>query len=89
MGRAVIEFIKSPLYNLKQKDTPDIYFAGNSLSPSALSEILELCEGRRVSINVISKSGTTTEPAIAFRIFREYLERTVGLTRQKADLRNH
>ncbi len=78
-ARAVIEFIKSPLYNLKQKDTPDIYFAGNSLSPSALSEILELCEGRRVSINVISKSGTTTEPAIAFRFFREYLERTVGL----------
>ncbi|MCI8554198.1 MAG: glucose-6-phosphate isomerase, partial [Clostridiales bacterium] len=77
-ARAAIEFLKSPLYNAKKKETPDIYFAGNSISASALSELLELCEGRRVSVNVISKSGTTTEPAIAFRVFREYLERTVG-----------
>lgn len=55
-----------------------MYFAGNSISSTALAELLELCEGRRVSINVISKSGTTTEPAIAFRVLRDYLEKTVG-----------
>ena len=77
-ARAAIEFLKSPLYNAKKKDTPDIYFAGNSISGTALKELLELCEGRRVSVNGISKSGTTTEPAIAFRVFRDYLERTVG-----------
>ena len=82
-ARAAIEFLKSPLYNTKRKNTPDIYFAGNSISSTALSELLELCEGRRVSINVISKSGTTTEPALAFRIFREYLERTVGAEEAK------
>lgn len=78
-ARAAIEFIHSPLYNNKKKDTPDIYFAGNSISPDALGELLDLCEGRRVSVNVISKSGTTTEPAIAFRIFRRYLEDRYGL----------
>ena len=77
-ARAVIEFLKSPLYNNLKKDTPDVYFAGNNISASALSELLALCEGKRVSVNVISKSGTTTEPAIAFRVFREYLEKTVG-----------
>lgn len=78
-ARAAIEFVHSPLYNNKQKDTPDIYFAGNSISPDALGELLELCEGRRVSVNVISKSGTTTEPAIAFRVFRRYLEDRYGI----------
>ena len=77
-ARAVIEFLKSPLYNNLKKDTPDVYFAGKSISSAELQELLQLCEGRRVSINVISKSGTTTEPAIAFRVFREYLEKTVG-----------
>ncbi len=77
-ARAVVEFLKSPLYNNLKKDTPDVYFAGNNISASALSELLSLCEGKRVSINVISKSGTTTEPAIAFRVFRDYLEKTVG-----------
>lgn len=77
-ARAAIEFLKSPLYNNKKKNTPDIYFSGNSISSTALSELLELCEGKRVSINVISKSGTTTEPAVAFRVWREYLEKTVG-----------
>lgn len=65
-ARAVIEFLKSPLYNNLKKDTPDVYFAGKSISSAELSELLQLCEGRRVSVNVISKSGTTTEPAIAF-----------------------
>lgn len=82
-ARAAIEFLKSPLYNNKQKDTPDIYFAGNSISSSALNELLALCEGKRVSINVISKSGTTTEPAIAFRVLRAYLEKTVGAEEAK------
>ena len=77
-ARAAIEFLKSNNYNAKKKDTPDIYFAGNSISGTQLSELLEICEGRRVSINVISKSGTTTEPAIAFRVFRELLETRYG-----------
>ena len=77
-ARAAIEFLKSNNYNNKKKDTPDIYFAGKSISGTQLSEILELCEGRRVSLNVISKSGTTTEPAIAFRVFRKWMENTYG-----------
>ncbi len=77
-ARAAIEFLKSPLYNNLPKNTPDIYFAGNSISGSAVQDLLAICEGKRVSVNVISKSGTTTEPAIAFRIFREYLENRYG-----------
>ncbi len=77
-ARAAIEYLKSNNYNLKKKDTPDIFFAGNSISGNQLGELLDMCEGRRVSVNVISKSGTTTEPAIAFRVFREYLETTYG-----------
>lgn len=77
-ARAVIEFLRSPQYNLLARKTPQVFFAGNSISSSALNDLLALCEGKRVSINVISKSGTTTEPAIAFRVFREYLEKTVG-----------
>ena len=73
-ARAAIEFIKSPLYNNLKKDTPEIYFACNSISGPALSELISLCEGKRVSVNVISKSGTTTEPAIAFRIFKKLLD---------------
>lgn len=77
-ARAAIEFIKSPLYNSLNKDTPDVYFAGNCISPSALSDILSICEGKDICINVISKSGTTTEPAVTFRIFRELLEKKYG-----------
>ena len=77
-ARAVIEFLKSPLYNNLKKDTPDIYFAGNSISATALKEVLALCEGRDVCVNVISKSGTTTEPAVAFRVFRTLLEEKYG-----------
>lgn len=77
-ARAVIEFVKSPLYNNLRKDTPDIYFAGNCISAAALSELVSLCEGRDVCVNVISKSGTTTEPAVAFRVFRELLEKKYG-----------
>lgn len=77
-ARAVIEYLKSPMYNNMKKDTPDIYFAGNSISADSLSELLAICEGRDVCINVISKSGTTTEPAVAFRVFRSYLEQKYG-----------
>lgn len=77
-ARAAIEFLKSPLYNNIPKNTPDIYFAGNSISGSQIQDLLAICEGKRVSVNVISKSGTTTEPAIAFRVFREYLETRYG-----------
>ena len=72
-ARAAIEFIKSPLYNNLNKDTPDIYFAGNNISPTALTELISICEGKDICINVISKSGTTTEPAIAFRVFKKIL----------------
>lgn len=77
-ARAAIEFLTSPYYNNLKKNTPDIYFIGNSISGAALSDVLALCEGKRVSVNVISKSGTTTEPAIAFRVFRELLESRYG-----------
>lgn len=77
-ARAAIEFVKSPMYNEKKKDTPSVYFAGNNICSSALAELIELCEGKDVCVNVISKSGTTTEPAVAFRIFRELLEKKYG-----------
>ena len=77
-ARAAIEFCKSPLYNNLKKDTPDIYFAGNNISPTALTELLSICEGKDISVNVISKSGTTTEPAIAFRVFKSLLVKKYG-----------
>ena len=77
-ARAAIEYIKSPNYNLLNKKTPNIYFAGNSISAQALSEVIELCEGKDFAVNVISKSGTTTEPAVAFRIFKGMLEEKYG-----------
>lgn len=78
-ARAVIEFVKSPLYNAIKKDTPDIYFAGNTISTASLTELLAICEGKDVCVNVISKSGTTTEPAVAFRVFRALLEEKYGM----------
>ena len=77
-ARAVIELLQSPNYNLKKKDTPDIFFAGNGLSTDALLETIELVKDRDFSVNVISKSGTTTEPAVAFRIFKNLLEEKYG-----------
>ena len=77
-ARAAIEFVKSPLYNNLKKDTPDIYFAGNNISTTALTELLSICEGKDISVNVISKSGTTTEPAIAFRVFKALLAKKYG-----------
>lgn len=77
-ARAAIEFLKSNNYNALKKDTPDIYFIGNGISSTALAEVLEICENKDVSINMISKSGTTTEPAIAFRVLREMLIKKYG-----------
>ena len=77
-ARGVIECLRSPNYNLKKKGTPNIYFVGNGLSSDYMSEIVELLDGVDFSVNVISKSGTTTEPAVAFRFFREMLEKKYG-----------
>ena len=77
-ARGVIECLCSANYNLKKKNTPNIYFTGNGLSSDQMSEVVELLEGRDFSINVISKSGTTTEPAVAFRFFRKLLEDKYG-----------
>ena len=82
-ARAVIEAVRSIQYNCLcscgAHKTPQIFYAGNTISPDALNDILALCEGKRVSVNVISKSGTTTEPAIAFRVFKKYLEQQYGV----------
>ena len=77
-ARAAIEFLKGPYYNNLRNGVPEIYFAGNNISGSYLDDMLKLCEGKRVSVNIISKSGTTTEPAIAFRVFRKLLEERYG-----------
>ena len=77
-ARAVVELLKSPNYNALPKSTPDIYFAGNGISSDAVTEILTMIGDRDFSVNVISKSGTTTEPAIAFRIFKAALEKKYG-----------
>ena len=77
-ARGVIECLQSPNYNLKKKDGPNIYFVGNGLSSDAMGEVLDLLDGVDFSVNVISKSGTTTEPAVAFRFFRRLLEERYG-----------
>ena len=79
-ARAGLELMRSPNYNLLHKDTPDIFFAGNTLSPAALSEIVELIGDRDFSVNVISKSGSTLEPALSFRVFKSLLEKKYGAT---------
>ncbi len=78
-ARAVIEFIKSANYNLKKKNTPDIFFVGNNLSGDYINDIIAILGDRDFSVNVISKSGTTTEPAIAFRLFKKMLEDKYGV----------
>ena len=77
-ARAAIEFVNSPLYNDLAKDTPKIYFAGNNISTTALNELISICEGKDICVNVISKSGTTTEPAVAFRVFKSILVNKYG-----------
>ena len=77
-ARAAIELLRSPYYNNLKKDTPDIYFVGNNISPTYLNEILSICQGKDLCVNVISKSGTPTEPALAFRIFKKLMEDKYG-----------
>lgn len=81
-ARAVIESLTSSFYNMlpnKQRKHPQILYVGNNLSPNYINELIEYIGDKDFSINVISKSGTTTEPAIAFRIFREILENKYGI----------
>lgn len=78
-ARAVVELLHSPNYNLiRSTGGPDLYFAGNGLSTDGLLEIIDLVKDRDFSLNVISKSGTTTEPAVAFRILKALLEQKYG-----------
>ena len=78
-ARAAIEFCKGQNYNELRKATPAIYFVGKDLSAATVCETLALIEGKDVCLNVISKSGTTTEPAVTFRVFRELLEKKYGV----------
>ncbi|WP_129044752.1 glucose-6-phosphate isomerase [Companilactobacillus metriopterae] len=78
-ARAAIDFLSSSFYNLKnERKVPEVYFAGNSISPNYLADLLDLIGDRDFSINVISKSGTTTEPSIAFRILKAKLVEKYG-----------
>lgn len=80
-ARAAIESLSHSFYNMLPRDKrngPEIYFAGHNISSTYLAELLEYVDGKDISVNVISKSGTTTEPAIAFRILKEYMEKKYG-----------
>lgn len=80
-ARAAIEMLRHSFYNVltkEQRKTPEIYFVGNNISSTYINHLLQALEGKEVSVNVISKSGTTTEPAIAFRIFKKFLEQKYG-----------
>lgn len=80
-ARAAIEFLRHGFYNNVSKEvrkTPEIYYAGNSISPAYLKGLIDVIGDRDFSVNIISKSGTTTEPAIAFRVFKEMLEKKYG-----------
>jgi glucose-6-phosphate isomerase len=81
-ARAAIEMLQHSFYNAlskEQRKTPQVLFAGNNISSTYMRDLMDLLEGKDFSINVISKSGTTTEPAIAFRIFRKLLEEKYGV----------
>ncbi|MEE1314679.1 MAG: glucose-6-phosphate isomerase [Faecalimonas sp.] len=80
-ARAAIEFLRHSFYNMVSKEvrkTPEIYFVGNSISSTYMKHLIDVIGERDFSINMISKSGTTTEPAIAFRVFKELLEKKYG-----------
>lgn len=80
-SRAAIEMLNHSFYNIlpkNKRNTPEVYYAGNNMSPVYLKHLLDVVEGKDICINVISKSGTTTESAIAFRIFKEYMEKKYG-----------
>ena len=80
-ARAAIEFLRHSFYNSVSKEirkTPEIYFVGNSISSTYIKHLIDVIGDRDFSINMISKSGTTTEPAIAFRVFKEMMEKKYG-----------
>lgn len=77
-AKAALDMLTDTFYNFKCKDTPQIFFAGNSISSTYLNDLIELVGDRDFSVNIISKSGTTTEPAIAFRVFRDMLIKKYG-----------
>jgi len=77
-ARAAIEFLQGSYHNALRTDGPEIYFAGTNMDGDAMAELLAICEKKDLCVNVISKSGTTTEPAIAFRVFRDLLEKKYG-----------
>ncbi|WP_119318284.1 glucose-6-phosphate isomerase [Companilactobacillus formosensis] len=79
-ARAAIDFLSSSFYNVKnEKDVPEVYFCGNSISPNYLADLLDVIGDRDFSVNIISKSGTTTEPSIAFRILKAKLIEKYGV----------
>ncbi len=80
--RAAIEMLNSNFYNVlgkNKRETPQVFFVGNNISSTYLADLLDAIEGLDISVNVISKSGTTTEPAIAFRVFKDYMEKKYGV----------
>lgn len=77
-AHAAVDFLKGVFYNGSDKNTPDIYFAGNTLSVDYIVSLIERCKDKRVSLNVVSKSGTTTEPAVAFRLLRDMMYEKYG-----------
>ncbi len=86
-ARACIDALSHTFYNALSKEkrkTPEVYYVGNNISGTYLQDLLELCEGKEVSVNVISKSGTTTEPAIAFRVFKKFMEEKYGKEEAKS-----
>ena len=85
-ARAAIDMLNHSFYNVLGKEdrkTPQVFFVGNSISAPYLNDLMDVLKDKDVSVNVISKSGTTTEPAIAFRIFRKYLEEKYGVEEAK------
>lgn len=85
-ARAAIEMLNHSFYNIldkKDRKTPQVFFVGNSISAPYLNDLMDVIKDKDVSVNVISKSGTTTEPAIAFRIFRKFLEEKYGVEEAK------
>ena len=81
-ARAAIEALTNNFYNMlpnNKRKTPKVFFVGNNISSTYITDLFEAIEGLDVSVNVISKSGTTTEPAIAFRMFKDFMEKKYGV----------
>ena len=86
-ARAAIEMLTNHFHNVldnSKRKAPQVFFVGNNISSTYVADLLEAIEGKDISVNVISKSGTTTEPAIAFRIFKDYMEKKYGVEGAKS-----